>query len=54
MKKTNNSNKLATSMLISMVVGIGVGLVFMAICESLGADSSTWTTSTVSYSRILR
>ena len=44
MKKTNNSNKLATSMLISMVVGIGVGLVFMAIRESLGADSSTWTT----------
>ena len=44
MKKTNDSNKLALHMLIAMVAGIGVGLVFMGIRESLGADSATWTT----------
>ena len=31
----NNSNRLAVKMLISMVAGIIVGLIFMAIRESL-------------------
>ena len=42
MKKT--SNKLAGNMLIAMLAGIVVGLLFMALRESLGADSQTWTT----------
>ena len=42
MKK--NNNRLAVKMLISMVAGIVVGLVFMAIRESMGADSSAWKT----------
>ena len=44
MKKTNDNNKLAASMLIAMVAGIVTGLLFMALREKLGADSSTWTT----------
>ena len=40
----NNSNRLAVKMLISMVAGIAVGLVFMAIRESLGATSAVWQT----------
>ena len=36
----NNSNRLAVKMLISMVAGIIVGLIFMAIRESLGAGSA--------------
>ena len=44
MKKTNSSNKLALHMLTAMVAGIIVGLVFMGIRESLGADSALWTT----------
>ena len=44
MKKLNNSNKLAIRMLIAMVSGIAAGLVFMAIRESLGADSALWQT----------
>ena len=42
MKNMNDNNKLAVRMLIAMIAGIGVGLVFMAIREKLGADSSTW------------
>ena len=44
MKKLNDNNKLAIQMLIAMVGGIAVGLVFMAIREALGADSSAWAT----------
>ena len=44
MKKMNDSNKLAIRMLIAMVSGILVGLVFMAIRESVGADSALWST----------
>ena len=40
----NNSNRLAVKMLISMVAGIIVGLIFMAIRESLGASSAAWQT----------
>ena len=40
----NKSNRLAVKMLIAMVAGIGVGLVFMMIRESLGATSAAWTT----------
>lgn len=40
----NKSNTLAVKMLISMVAGIAVGLVFMAIRESLGATSAAWQT----------
>ena len=40
----NKSNTLAVKMLISMVAGIAVGLVFMAIRESLGATSAVWQT----------
>ena len=40
----NNSNRLAVKMLISMVAGIIVGLIFMAIRESLGAGSAAWQT----------
>ena len=40
----NNSNRLAVKMLISMVAGIAVGLIFMAIRESLGATSAAWVT----------
>ena len=44
MKKLNDNNKLAIQMLIAMVSGILVGLGFMAIRESAGADSALWTT----------
>ena len=40
----NKSNRLAVKMLIAMVAGIAVGLIFMAIRESLGAASAAWTT----------
>ncbi len=40
----NNSSRLAIKMLIAMVAGIAAGLVFMAIRESLGADSQAWLT----------
>lgn len=40
----NNSNRLAVKMLISMVAGIIVGLIFMAIRESLGVSSAAWQT----------
>lgn len=40
----NNSNRLAVKMLISMVAGILVGLIFMAIREHLGAGSAAWQT----------
>ena len=42
MKNMNDNNKLAVRMLIAMISGIGAGLVFMAIRENLGEDSSTW------------
>ena len=41
-KATNN--KLAVKMMIAMVAGIVVGLIFMAIRETLGSDSAVWTT----------
>ena len=44
MKKVNDNNKLAIQMLIAMVSGILVGLAFMGIRESVGADSALWTT----------
>ena len=44
MKKMNDSSKLAIQMLIAMVSGILLGLVFMAIRESAGADSVLWGT----------
>lgn len=44
MKKTNENNKLAVHMLIAMIAGILVGLLFMALRENVGADSSVWTT----------
>ena len=44
MKKMNDSNKLAIQMLVAMISGILVGLVFMAIRESAGADSALWGT----------
>ena len=40
----NNSNRLAIKMLIAMVLGIGVGLGFMALRESLGSGSEVWQT----------
>ena len=42
--KQNNNNKLAVKMLIAMLAGIGVGLVFMFIRETAGADSALWQT----------
>ena len=42
MKKVNENNKLALQMLIAMVSGILVGLGFMAIRETVGADSALW------------
>lgn len=44
MKKTNGNSKLAAQMLIAMLAGIFVGLLFMALRENVGADSSLWTT----------
>lgn len=44
MKKLNDNNKLAIRMLIAMIAGIAVGLIFMAVRESVGADSSVWQT----------
>lgn len=44
MKETNDNNKLAIQMLVAMVSGILVGLSFMAIRESAGADSTLWIT----------
>ncbi len=40
----NKSNRLAIKMLIAMVAGIAFGLVMMAVRESVGAASATWTT----------
>ena len=44
MKKLNDNNKLAIQMLIAMVSGILVGLLFMGVRESVGAENSLWTT----------
>lgn len=40
--KAKTNNKLAIKMLIAMIAGIGVGLIFMAIREGVGADSALW------------
>ena len=40
--KAKTNNKLAVKMLIAMIAGIGVGLIFMAIREGVGADSALW------------
>ena len=42
MKKTNSNSKLAVQMLVAMVAGIVTGLLFMALRENVGADSSLW------------
>lgn len=42
MQKTNNNNKLAIQMLVAMVAGIVVGLILMAVRESIGNTSETW------------
>ena len=42
--KHKSSNRLAAEMLIAMLAGIGVGLILMAIRESIGADSAAWQT----------
>ena len=44
MKTKTSSNRLAKKMLIAMIAGIGVGLIFMAIRESVGSTSATWLT----------
>ena len=44
MKKLNDNNKFALSMLFAMIAGIAAGLVFMAIREKLGGDSAAWAT----------
>lgn len=40
--KNKSNNRLAVKMLVAMIAGIGVGLIFMAIREHLGSDSTTW------------
>ena len=40
----NTSNKLAGNMLIAMLAGIVTGLLFVALRESIGADSQAWIT----------
>ena len=42
MKKLNANSKLAIQMLVAMVAGIVTGLLFMALRENVGADSSLW------------
>lgn len=42
--KVNDNKKLAIQMLIAMIAGIFVGLLFMAVREMVGGDSSTWKT----------
>ena len=44
MKNVSDNNKLAIQMLIAMISGILVGLLFMGVRESAGADSTLWTT----------
>lgn len=44
MKKYNDNNKLAIQMLIAMITGILSGLLFMAVREMLGENSSVWNT----------
>lgn len=44
MKKLNSNNRLALTMLFAMISGIVVGLLFMAVRQNLGADSTTWMT----------
>jgi len=43
-KAKSTNNKLAINMLIAMVAGIVAGLIFMALRETLGSDSSAWQT----------
>lgn len=40
--KNKSNSRLAVKMLVAMVAGIAVGMIFMAIRESVGADSTTW------------
>ena len=35
----NNSNRLAIKMIIAMVTGIAVGLIFMAVRDSIGTPA---------------
>ena len=42
MKKTNSNSKLAVQMLVAIVAGIVTCLLFMALRENVGADSSLW------------
>ena len=42
--KNKGNNALAVKMLVAMVAGIVVGLIFMAIRESIGSDSVVWMT----------
>ena len=44
MKKLNDNNKLAIQMLVAMISGILVGLLFMGVRETIGAESTLWTT----------
>lgn len=44
MKKTNENSKLALQMITAMIAGIIVGLLFMAVREKAGSDSTLWTT----------
>ncbi len=39
-----NNNRLAVKMMIAMIAGIAVGLIFMAIRETMGSDSAVWMT----------
>ena len=43
MKKLNDNNKLAIQMLVAMISGILVGLLFMGVRETIGAESTLWT-----------
>ena len=42
--KNKGNNALAVKMLVAMVAGIVVGLIFMAIRESIGSESAAWLT----------
>ncbi|MBP3701749.1 MAG: cation:dicarboxylase symporter family transporter, partial [Lachnospiraceae bacterium] len=42
MKRLNDNNKLAIQMLTAMAAGILIGVLFMAVRENVGADSSVW------------
>lgn len=44
MNKNKENNKLAIQMLVAMIAGILVGLLFMALRETVGSTSSLWIT----------